>query len=251
MAAAPSTTTTTATATTNTTSTKVVSFGDDVNGSGRAWSVASRSISPFQHDAAPVAVLVRGGAGTPPPSQSRSTVSGDTLAAQQQQQQQHHYYYLQQYPRRPVSAGSSSGRGELNASPLLETRARRASTMESDGSSQSASPFDFLNKYPAAASAETYSASSIGSAGDDRSGRSDDVSVESDRSAPVPERRRQPPSRRPTRTGYVGSSSSSGGRRHHPSSSSALSSSSSSSSTLSPSAINYHGSTMAVAASQG
>ena len=61
VAAAPPTTTTT-TATTNTTSTKVVSFGDDVNGSGRAWSVASRSISPFQHDAAPVAVLVRGGA---------------------------------------------------------------------------------------------------------------------------------------------------------------------------------------------
>ena len=69
VAAAPPTTTTATT--TNTTSTKVVSFGDDVgtsgNGSGRAWSVASRSISPFQHDAAPVAVLVRGGAGTPPP----------------------------------------------------------------------------------------------------------------------------------------------------------------------------------------
>jgi len=67
VAAAPPTTTTTAATTTNTTSTKVVSFGDDVgtsgsNGSGRAWSVASRSISPFQHDAAPVAVLVRGGA---------------------------------------------------------------------------------------------------------------------------------------------------------------------------------------------
>ena len=220
-----------------------VSFGVDVgsnNSTGRAWSPPFRSNSPFQHQVsslssssssgpAPVAIPVRGTASATVPSLMAS----------------HHYHYLQQYPltattvvtRRPISVGSnSSSRGEFNASPLPETRSGRASTMESDGSSQSASPFDFLNKYPAAAVTETYSASSIGSVGDDRS-------VESDRSMPVPEQRRQQPDRRPTRTGHTDSSSgssSSSSRRshHHPSSSS-------------PSSINYHGSTMAVAASQG
>ena len=152
---------------------------------------------------------------------------------QPQPQQQHYQHDSEKYHHYPQQGnGHYSGNSSIGGQ-METTRSRRASTLESEGSNQSGSPFDFLSSSPAAAGfnqlairstpyssplGDNYSAYS----GDDRS----DMSVGSDRSSSAPDRRRQP-DKRPFRS-----------KRHH-------------GTIPSPSSINYHGATMAMAASQG
>ena len=144
-----------------------------------------------------------------------------------QPQQQQQLHDMEKYP--PGNSHSNVGGGHTNF--METTRSRRSSTLESEGSNQSGSPFDFLSSPTAGfnqlAIRSTPYSSPLGDnysaySGDDRS----DMSVGSDRSSSAPDRRRQP-DKRPFRS-----------KRHH-------------GTIPSPSSINYHGSTMAMAASQG